>query len=257
MTVIGTAGWSISSQLRDRFVAEGSGLQRYASVLDGVEINSSFYRRHKRETWHRWADSVPDSFRFAVKLPRTISHDRRLVDSDAVLNEFLADIEPLGHRLGPLLVQTPPSLDFNAEVVAQFFEQLRAQYSGALVVEPRHVGWASDAASALLVTFGVSRVVADPSLPELLAAAQREAFLYLRMHGAPRIYYSAYDKTAVGRLAVALVQPSARNGWCIFDNTASGAALGNALELRDALGVLRDGNLAASGSFDEFRSMQG
>jgi uncharacterized protein YecE (DUF72 family) len=245
MTVIGTAGWSIGSQLRDRFVAEGSGLQRYASVLDGVEINSSFYRRHKRETWQRWADSVPDSFRFAVKLPKTISHDRRLVDSEAVLTEFLADIEQLGHRLGPLLVQTPPSLDFNAEC------------SGAVVVEPRHVGWASDAASALLVTFGVSRVVADPSLPELLAAAQREAFLYLRLHGAPRIYYSAYDKTAVGRLAVALVQPSARNGWCIFDNTASGAALGNALELRDALGALRDGNLAASGSFDEFRSTQG
>ena len=79
-------------------------------------------------------------------------------------------------------------------------------------------------------------MVADPSLPELLFAAESQDFVYMRMHGAPRIYYSSYDQQAIDRLAVKLAQPAARQGWCIFDNTASGAASANAVEFR---GVLR------------------
>jgi uncharacterized protein YecE (DUF72 family) len=188
MSVIGTAGWSVESKLANQFSAEGSALQRYASVLDGVEINSSFYRRHKRETWQRWADSVSDSFRFAVKLPKAISHELRLVGADEALAVFIADIAPLGDKLGPLLLQMPPTMGFDATIAGHFIELLRRHYYGVVVIEPRHVSWACEAASALLGALCVSRVVADPSLPELLDAADSEDFDYMRMHGAPRTY---------------------------------------------------------------------
>jgi hypothetical protein len=72
---IGCAGWSIPAAHRDRFGGGASALARYATRLHCVEINSSFHRSHKRETYARWAAAVPAQFRFAVKMPRTISHD--------------------------------------------------------------------------------------------------------------------------------------------------------------------------------------
>lgn len=76
--VIGTAGWSIPARHAQAVPAEGSQLQRYATALGGVEINSSFYRPHRPETYARWAASTPASFRFAVKCPRAITHEARL-----------------------------------------------------------------------------------------------------------------------------------------------------------------------------------
>ena len=77
LSYVGSAGWNIPRLHRARFAADGSQLQRYASRLNAVEINSSFYRPHAAATYERWAASVPASFRFAVKIPKTISHQRK------------------------------------------------------------------------------------------------------------------------------------------------------------------------------------
>jgi hypothetical protein len=79
MIRIGTAGWSVHARYGDRVPPGGSHLERYARVLDAVEINSSFYRPHKRGTYERWAAAVPQGFRFAVKLPKAVTHQARLV----------------------------------------------------------------------------------------------------------------------------------------------------------------------------------
>ena len=107
---IGTAGWSVPSGFGDG----GSQLQRYAARFSCVEINSSFYRPHRPQTYARWAASVPAGFRFAVKAPRTITHDARLREPRALLQPFLEEIGALGATLGPLLIQLPPSLAFDA-----------------------------------------------------------------------------------------------------------------------------------------------
>src|SRR4029079_278628 len=86
-------------------------------------------------------ESVPDSFRFAVKIPREITHLRRLRDSTEPLERFLSEIAALDITLGPLLVQLPPSLRFDAAVVTAFFSTLRARFSGSVVCEPRHASW--------------------------------------------------------------------------------------------------------------------
>jgi len=75
---IGTAAWSLPLRLSERFPGEGQHLQRYARVLNCTEINSSFYRSHRIETYERWAALTPADFRFAVKLPRSVSHEARL-----------------------------------------------------------------------------------------------------------------------------------------------------------------------------------
>jgi uncharacterized protein YecE (DUF72 family) len=80
---IGCAGWNLPSAKADAFPGPGSHLERYARVLRAVEVNSSFYRPHRRETWERWAGSVPVDFRFSVKVPRQITHFRRLRDPEA------------------------------------------------------------------------------------------------------------------------------------------------------------------------------
>lgn len=233
MTFIGTAAWSIPKASAERFPAEGSSLARYAAVFDGVEINSSFYRRHKRDTWQRWADSVPDHFRFAVKAPQRLTHELRLVDPEPIVDEFMRDTEPLGAKLGPVLLQLPPNLSFDEKTVVTLFDYVRSIFEGCVVIEPRHQSWAATEVSALLERYRIYRVTADPPVISW-EESKDPAFLYLRLHGAPKIYYSEYGMEEIKSYAARLSQASPES-WCIFDNTASGAALANALELRDLI----------------------
>ena len=76
----GTAAWSIPKEHAAPFPVAGSHLERYGAVLNAVEINSSFYRPHRTTTYERWAASVPEDFRFAVKVPKAITHEHRLKD---------------------------------------------------------------------------------------------------------------------------------------------------------------------------------
>jgi uncharacterized protein YecE (DUF72 family) len=235
---IGTAGWALPRDCRDAFPEDGSNLQRYASRFGAVEINSSFYRPHRRSTWERWAASVPDTFRFAVKMPKTITHERRLVDAGPLLDDFLAQVSALGDRLGCLLVQLPPSLRFDSEVADAFFRELRGRFGGGAAVEPRHESWFEAMAGDLLARHGVARVAADPArVPEAALTGGFAGLAYVRLHGSPRMYYSSYDDEYLGALALRLreLAAAARDVWCIFDNTAHGAAAANALSLLDRL----------------------
>ena len=232
MSVVGTAGWSVPRAVAEAFPEQGSALERYATVFDGVEINTSFYRRHQPKTWQRWADSVPETFRFAVKIPKVISHELRLIDAANELDVFLGDIAPLATKLGPLLLQLPPSLSFDAAGTEPFFAHLRQQFRAPVVIEPRHASWATPQAAAFLASFFIAPVLADPSPPELEQFAATATHRYLRLHGSPRIYYSSYEAEQLEHYAELLTAPES---WCIFDNTASGAALANALQLKDML----------------------
>ncbi|MCO7627354.1 DUF72 domain-containing protein [Pseudomonas fluorescens] len=229
---IGCAGWSLGREYWPQFPAEGTHLQRYAARFDCVEINSSFYRPHRRQTYARWADSVPPGFRFSVKVPRQITHELRLQNCDQALDEFLGQCEGLTDRLGCLLVQLPPSLTFTPEIVEAFFVALRQRFAGAVVLEPRHESWVT--ATPMLQAYRVAQVVVDPSRITTDGSAQGWAGLrYWRLHGSPRIYHSAYDERYLQALAEQMKVAAAEGAavWCIFDNTASGAALGNALAL--------------------------
>lgn len=234
---IACAGWGIAREVAPHFPGAGSHLERYARVMHGVEINSSFYKPHQPTTYARWADSVPDGFRFAVKLPRSISHEQRLLDSGALLGAFAGQANTLGAKLGCVLVQLPPSLAFDAAVAARFFDQLREQFDCTFACEARHASWFGAEATALLREAGITRVIADPPAGEPVAFVATNERVYIRLHGSPRMYYSSYDDDQLRQVAAYL---DGREGWCVFDNTASGAALPNALQLREQLSLHHD-----------------
>ena len=243
---VATAGWSIRKEHAELFAAEGSHLQRYASRFAAVEINSSFYRSHKRETYERWAADVPDDFRFSVKMPRSLTHERYLEDRGAPLTQFLHEIKGLGSKLGCVLVQLPPSLAYEPRTVESFFAALRARHRGLVVCEPRHQTWFTGAADRRLEAHGVGRVAADPSCGEGgNQPSGSERIAYFRLHGSPVMYQSSYSDQYLSALAAQMRGLALRAPvWCVFDNTSRGAATINGLDLRRRLGAVEPGGFA-------------
>ena len=229
---IGTAGWSIASRHAGAFLETGTHLEKYASRLNAVEINSSFHRLHQRKTFERWAASVPDDFRFSVKIPRAITHERRLSDCDGLLDEFLEQVRGLGNKLSVLLVQLPPNLPFDLDTAELFLRALRQGTEASIACEPRHASWFTPDVERMLESLSIVRVAADPSRcqgGDMPGGWPKLA--YFRMHGSPRIYYSDYELEALRNLKLE-IESSRGTGaevWCIFDNTARNHALGNAL----------------------------
>ena len=232
---IGTAGWAIPAAVADRFPREGSGLERYAAVFDAVEINSTFHRPHKPATFERWATSTPESFRFSVKVPRAVSHDARLSDCDEPIGTFLGSLAPLRPKLALLLLQLPPSLAFEAQSAGRACDRL-ARLGVPLCCEPRHVSWFTPKADAWLVERRIARVAADPARHEGAGEPGGwRGLSYWRLHGSPRPYYSTYGDAVTAALAHRIEQEAAAEVWCMFDNTASGAAAADALTLKAQL----------------------
>jgi len=233
---IGTAGWSIPKQYTHEVPHHGTHLERYARAFSCAEINSSFYRSHRISTWETWAASVPEDFRFSVKAPQTITHEANLACGPEPLHIFLAEAKTLGKKLGPILFQLPPKAAFNSATAEAFFTMFRNLHSGPTVLEPRNPTWFTAEADRLLQKFQIARAAADPARISAAATAGGwNQLLYCRLHGSPRMYYSAYPETYLQSLANAIAQQKSKETWCLFDNTASGAALGNALTLQRLL----------------------
>jgi uncharacterized protein YecE (DUF72 family) len=187
-------------------------------------------------TYERWAASVPESFRFAVKIPKAITHERRLKDTGALLDRFLSEVHGLGPKLGPLLVQLPPSLTFEEGVSDRFLREMRSRVSGDIVCEPRHRSWFTPDVETLLRELLITRVAADPApVPRAGEPGGWRGLSYFRLHGSPRIYYSGYGPEALSGIAARLAAGAEAGAecWAIFDNTAAFAATGNALTARD------------------------
>jgi uncharacterized protein YecE (DUF72 family) len=231
---VGTAGWSVPSRYAAEIPPGGSHLERYARRLNAVEINSSFHRPHQRKTYERWARSAPGGFRFSVKLPKVMTHEQQLADCSELLDRFVTAVAGLGDKLSVLLVQLPPKLAFERRKADHFFRDLHRRIDVPVACEPRHPSWFTPAVNDWLAGRRIARVAADPApVPDAGEPGGWNGLAYYRWHGSPRIYYSEYDDVALAALGKRLAKQ--RKGdvptWCIFDNTASGAALGNALAL--------------------------
>lgn len=234
---VGTAGWNIARSDAAHFPSGGSALERYASRFPAVEINSSFHRPHRHATWAKWGQSVPAGFRFSAKLPKQISHQRKLIDCDELLGAFLGEVAGLGDKLGVLLLQLPPKHEFRPEVSGQFLRFLVERAPVPVACEPRHPSWMESEVDAVLRELKVARVAADPPITDVGARPGGWGGLrYWRLHGSPVMYRSSYaDRIAHLAEAMAGDVGAGRETWCMFDNTASSAATGDAFLLQRSL----------------------
>lgn len=228
---IGLAGWSeATSRYRAHFAAEGTSLERYASTFDFVEVNVTFYRAVRPETFAGWSEQTPSDFRFSVKMNRSVTHAARLSENARVA-EAIAPATGLGSRLAAFLVQLPPGLAFDASRTEAFLARLREHYSGTVALEPRHASWTGPDLARLIGDYAVTPVLTEIPEPDSDPSPHGT---YVRLHGSPRRYRSAYASEQLRTLAAWLGHAS-RPAYVVFDNTAGPAGVRNALELREAL----------------------
>ena len=232
---IGVAGWSVPAPYRNNG-SVGSHLEQYARYFDCVEINSSFYKPHLPTTFARWAACVPADFRFSVKLPKLITHEKRLVSCRDAVERFYRSASGLDGKLEVLLMQLPPSLAFDAATAQATLTQLRDAFTATIACEARHSSWFRPRVDRLLGALRITRVAADPAVGGAPMEVDTAHAAYVRLHGRPRVYYSAYSSEYLDALASKLKPRGATaDVWCIFDNTALGAAWPNALRLKESL----------------------
>jgi uncharacterized protein YecE (DUF72 family) len=230
---VGTSGW----QYRDwRGVLYPDGLPQhgwlthYAATFGTVEVNNAFYRLPERSVFERWYEQTPDDFVVAVKVSRYLTHIRRLADPAEPVTRLVERAAGLGPRLGPYLLQLPPTLRADAD---RLDVCLRAFPSGARVaVEPRHESWWTEDVRAVLRRRGAALCWADRGGRPVTPLWRTAGWGYVRLHEGHASPPPSYGRSALGswldRVADAWPEGDA---FVYFNNDHGGAAVRNARTL--------------------------
>jgi uncharacterized protein YecE (DUF72 family) len=226
--LVGTSGW----QYRDwrvRFYPRGlpqhRWLAHYAGRFATVELNAAFYRLPERGTFAGWRDHTPDDFCMAVKMSRYLTHVRRLRDPAEPVARFLERAGALGDRLGPVLLQLPPTLPADAETLAAVLAQFPAQVRVA--VEPRHASWWTDEIRRTLERHGAALCWADRRGRPITPLWRTADFGYLRLHEGRAEPRPRYGPAALRSWLHRLTDTYGRDEtvYVYFNNDPNGAAL--------------------------------
>lgn len=169
-------------------------LEYYAARLPTVEINNTFYRMPRQSVLEGWATKVPETFRFAVKAPRRISHSKQLKDCEEEAGYFFKALGSLGERLGAVLVQLPPHARANSDNLDAFLKLVPDHILVAF--EFRHASWQDDAVYSVLKKHRAAWVTADKAGGEPPEVPETATWTYLRLR-APG--YSDQDLYAWGK----------------------------------------------------------
>ena len=235
---IGTSGWSYkhwSGLFYPESVKPARYLEHYVTAFDCVELNASFYRTPGIKTVQGWARRTPASFRFCAKMSRFITHQKRLLNAAESLDRFLAVFDPLRDRLGPFLVQLPPSLRFDPGIADSFLNLLASHRNiGEFALEARHDSWFTPEAISLMRHYDIAVVIADSGGRFPGAEVLTNSIIYLRFHGPDGHYHSSYTTAALTTYARKIMNWLAEGYqiWVFFNNDFEGHAVRNAEELK-------------------------
>ena len=240
---IGTSGYSYNHWKGKFYPEKISGprmLTVYAETFPAVEINYSFYHLPKETTIANWCSRVPERFRFILKAGKPITHQKKLLDVEELLEQFCARARQFGSRLGPILYQLPPSLHFDPVRLESFCRLLPGDLEHT--VEFRHNSWFCPETYEILQRFGVCLcAVSAPRITcELRATAP---FVYLRMHGTKRWYSYNYTEEELRSWATKIKTMMSKTAkgqlhavYIFFNNDFEAYAPHNALQLIKLLG---------------------
>ncbi|HUW51288.1 MAG TPA: DUF72 domain-containing protein [Sulfuricella sp.] len=235
---IGTSGWNYP-EWRDSFyggIPARDWLGFYARHFDAVEVNATFYRHQRRSTFEHWREQTPANFVFAIKGHRYLTHVKRLAEAEQSLATSREAAAGLGNKLAVVLWQTPRSLHKDLARLERFAQALSAWPEVRHVLEFRHASWFDAEVAGCLRGHRLANCLSDAVDWPLWDAVTTD-LVYVRLHGHARTYASAYGDGELGdwagRIRVWLAE--GRNVHVYFDNTAAGAALHNALRLKEML----------------------
>jgi uncharacterized protein YecE (DUF72 family) len=231
---IGCSGW-IYPHWRGRFYPDRLAVKNwfafYAEHFDTVEINNSFYRLPKAETFDTWAAQAPPGFRYAVKANRFLTQAKKLKDCEEPLDRMMPPIRHLGQTLGPILYQLPPRFRVNLDRLDSFLQLAPKDVTN--VFEFRDKSWYTDEVFALLERHGASFCAHDmPDLQSPELAVGRMA--YVRFHGGEGKYWGRYSDELLLAWADWMVR-EARGGrevWAYFNNDIDAHAIHDAQTLK-------------------------
>ncbi len=235
---IGCSGWNYR-HWRVTFYPEKLAAKRwfafYAEQFDTVEINNSFYRLPKTETFAAWRDQAPPGFCYAVKANRFITQAKKLKDCAEPVARMMAATRHLRPALGPILYQLPPSLGLDLERLETFLSLLPRDLTHAF--EFRHKSWYVDATAELLDRFHAGFVIHD--FPAITSPRWVTGQLvYLRFHGAGGKYWGRYSEAALLDWAEWMATQD-RPVWAYFNNDTDAAAIHDALTLKTMVQAAR------------------
>jgi uncharacterized protein YecE (DUF72 family) len=223
MLNVGTSGWQYRDWrpgfYPDR-LPQRLWLESYAERFSTVEINNAFYRLPEKKTFEQWRQRTPEDFRFAVKMSRYLTHVKRLSEPAEPVARFLDRAAGLGDKLGPVLLQLPPTLRADAraldETLSLFPRDVR------VAVEPRHESWWTDQIKDILGTHNAALSWADRRAHPLSPLWVTADWCYLRCHEGRAKPWPRYGHTALSTWAKRL--PADCDAWVYFNNDQHGAA---------------------------------
>lgn len=231
---VGCSGW-IYRHWRGLFYPEKLAVKRwfawYAETFDTVEINNSFYRLPKPETFEAWREQAPHGFCYAVKANRYLTQAKKLKDCEEPIARMMASVDALRPALGPLLFQLPPRFKLNLDRLESFLSLVPKDVPN--VFEFREPSWYCDPVYALLERYGASLCVHDmPGLPSPRVAVGPVA--YVRFHGATGKYVGRYPDAALQDWTdwIAAEACVGRAVWAYFNNDIHGHAIEDAQTLK-------------------------
>ncbi|HWR37528.1 MAG TPA: DUF72 domain-containing protein [Clostridia bacterium] len=235
---IGTSGWHYKHWLGNFYPEKMAGskmLEFYMQHFDTVELNNSFYKLPKTDTFVCWRDATPSKFLFAVKASRFITHNKKLKDPQNALGNFLPRAEVLGPKLGPILFQLPPRWKLNLERLEEFLSELPSYHRYSF--EFREPSWNEQRVYELLQKSNAAYCIYELAgfhTPMHITAD----WAYVRLHGPGGKYQGSYEHAKLREWADRIVNWSRkmRAVFVYFDNDQAGYAAQNALELKRLVG---------------------
>lgn len=236
---LGTSGWNYS-EWRDAFyggIPHKEWLGFYARHFDAVEVNATFYHHQRKSTFEHWREHTPANFVFAIKGHRYVTHVKRLKEPEQSLQLSREAASGMGEKLAVVLWQTPRSLHKDMARLESFAQALSAWPEVRHVLEFRHVSWFDDEVLACLNAHRIANCHSDAADWPLWDAVSTD-LVYVRLHGHDYTYASNYSEPELAAWAerVRAWLAGGCNAHVYFDNTAGGAALRNALRLKEMLG---------------------
>jgi uncharacterized protein YecE (DUF72 family) len=230
--LVGTSGFDYRDwrgTFYPRFIKSNERLAFYAEQFDTVELNVTFYRMPAARAFRGWRDAVPDGFVFAVKASRYITHVKRLQDPQASVDYLMERASILGERLGPILLQLPPSLEIDLDRLDRTLEAFGDRVRVA--VEPRHRSWFVPELCEVLRAHDAAFVMADRRSRPITPLWSTSGWFYLRMHegrARPRPCYGRAGLSSWVRRLEELPGDAGRNGYVFFNNDHRACAIANA-----------------------------